>query len=207
MRHKEGNFMQNKHVRITTMLIAMGLVGAMANCAAQETIPAASSPVAAAEKRETSEQNLFMTFHKNGRVYVLGNSALQQIFQSTDEVALTRTRIGEGPNGSTLIFGMTKDDAKRGGPTDAEMMYDGKLEPVGSFYGEVVKNERYYVFSEWKDIAAYLKQGEVALTYTEIGAGPKGETVVYALNKESAKQGKPVAAIERFHKQHPAAIQ
>ncbi len=199
--------MQNKYLRITSILIAMGLVGVMANCAAQEPVPAASSPVAATEKKETPEQNLFMTFHKNGRVYILGNSALQQIFQSTDEVALTRTRIGEGPDGSTLIFGMTKDDAKRGGPTDAEMMYDGKLEPVGSFYGEVAKNGRYYVFSEWKDIAAYLKQGEVALTYTEIGAGPKGETVVYALNKESAKQGRPVAVIERFQKQHLNAIQ
>jgi hypothetical protein len=51
----------------------------------------------------------------------------------------------------------------------------------------------------------YLKHGEVALTYTEIGSGPKGETVIYALNKESSKQGKPVAAIERFQKQHPVA--
>ncbi|PKO57708.1 MAG: hypothetical protein CVU24_18475 [Betaproteobacteria bacterium HGW-Betaproteobacteria-18] len=34
--------------------------------------------------------------------------------------------------------------------------------------------------------------------------GPKGETVVYALNKESAKQGTPVAAVERFHRQHSA---
>lgn len=196
--------MQNKHLRITSLLVAMSLAGAMANSAAQEIIPVAPAPVAVTEAKELPEQNLFMTFHENGRVYVLGDPKLQQIFLETDEVALTRTRIGEGPDGSTLIFGMNKDDAKRGGPTDAEMMYDGKLEP-GPFYGEVVKNGRYYVFVEWKDMAAYLKHGEVALTYTEIGSGPKGETVIYALNKESAKQGKPVAAIERFQKQHPVA--
>ncbi len=196
--------MQNKHLRITMLLVAMGMAGAMGGCATQTTGTGAPAP-AAAEKKLAHELNLFMTFHENGRVYVLGDAKLQEIFIKTDEVALTRTRIGEGPGGSTIIFGMNKDDAKRGGPTDAEKLYDGKLEPAGPFYGEVYKNGRYYIFVEWKDMSDYLKHGEVALTYTEIGTGPKGETVIYALNKVSAKQGKPVAAIERFKKQHPVA--
>lgn len=196
--------MQNKYLRITSLIVAAGLVGAMGGCATQSANPGAAAPVAATEKKATAEQHLFMTFHENGRLYVLGDPKLQQVFLETDEVALTRTRIGEGPDGRTLIFGMNKDDAKRGGPTDAEMIFDGKQEPAGQFYGEAIKGGRYYVFVEWKDMAAYLKHGEVPLTFTEIGAGPKGETVIYALNKETAKQGKPVAAIERFHKQHPA---
>lgn len=197
--------MQNKYLRITSLIVAMGLVGAMGGCATQGGNTSAAAPAAEVEKKAVAEQYLFMTFHENGRVYVLGDPALQRIFLDTDEVALTRTRIGEGPGGRTLIFGMNKDDAKRGGPTAAEMMYDGKQEPAGPFYGEVIKDGRYTVFVDWKDMADYLKHGEVALTYTEIGAGPKGETVIYALNKETAKQGKPVAAIERFHRQHPAA--
>lgn len=196
--------MQNKHLRITSLIVAMGLVGAMGGCATQDVKSGTAAPAATAEKKAVAEQQLFMTFHENGRVYVLGDPALQQVFMETDEVALTRTRIGEGPGGRTLIFGMNKDDAKRGGPTVAEMMYDGKQEPTGPFYGEVIKDGRYYVFVEWKDMADYLKHGEVPLTFTEIGTGPKGETVIYALNKNTAKQGKPVAAIERFHKQHPA---
>lgn len=197
--------MQNKHLRITTLIVAMGLVGAMGGCAMQGANTAAATPAAAAEKKAVAEQYMFLTFHENGRLYVLGDPKLQQVFMQTDEVALTRTRIGEGPDGRTLIFGMNKDDAKTGGPTAAEMMYDGKQEPAGPFYGEVFKDGRYYVFVEWKDMADYLKHGEVPLTYTEIGAGPKSETVIYALNKETAKQGRPVAAIERFRKQHPAA--
>lgn len=196
--------MQNKHHRITSLIVAMGLAGALGGCATQGAKPNAAAPAAAAETKAAAEQQMFMTFHENGRVYVLGDPKLQEIFMQTDEVALTRTRIGEGPDGRTLIFGMNKDDAKRGGPTAAEMMYDGKQTPAGPFYGEVIKDGRYYVFVEWKDMANYLKHGEVPLTYTEIGTGPKGETVVYALNKDTAKQGKPAAAIERFHKQHPA---
>ncbi len=197
--------MQNKYLRITSLIVAMGLVGAMGGCATQGTNASAAAPAAEVEKKVVAEQYLFTTFHENGRVYVLGDPALQRIFLETDEVALTRTLIGEGPDGRTLIFGMNKDDAKRGGPTVAEMMYDGKQAPAGPFYGEVIKAGRYYVFVEWKDMADYLKHSEVPLTYTEIGTGPKGETVIYALNKNTAKQGKPVAAIERFHRQHPAA--
>ena len=199
----KGNFMQNKHLRITTLIVAMGLVGAIGGCATQG--PGATAPAAVAEKKAVAEQYMFMTFHENGRLYVLGDPALQRIFMDTGEVALTRTRIGEGPGGRTLIFGMNTDDAKRGGPTAAEMMYDGKQAPAEPFYGEVFKDGRYYVFVDWKDMADYLKHGEVPLTYTEIGTGPKGETVIYALNKDTAKQGRPGAAIERFHKQHPAA--
>lgn len=199
--------MQSKYLRITSLIVAIGLVGSMGGCATQGANPGAAAPVAATEKKATAEQHLFMTFHENGRLYVLGDPELQQVFLETDEVALTRTRIGDGPDGRTLIFGMNKDDAKRGGPTDAEMIYDGKQEPAGPFYGEAIKDGRYYVFVEWKDMAAYLKHGEVPLTFTEVGTGPKGETVIYALNKETAKQGKPVAAIERFHKQHPAVAQ
>ncbi|OFZ67611.1 MAG: hypothetical protein A2V79_01625 [Betaproteobacteria bacterium RBG_16_56_24] len=196
--------MQNKHLRITSLIVAMGLVGAMGGCATQGVKSGAATSAVATEEKAVAEQQLFMTFHENGRVYVLGDTKLQEIFMQTDEVALTRTRIGDGPDGRTLIFGMNKDDAKAGGPTAAEMMYDGKLAPAGPFYGEVFKDGRYYVFVEWKDMADYLKHGEVPLTFTEIGTGPKGETVIYALNKETAKQGKPAAAIERFHKQHPA---
>ncbi len=196
--------MQNKHLRISSLIVAMGLAGVLGGCATQGAKPDAATPTAAAETKAVAEQQMFMTFHENGRVYVLGDPKLQQVFMETDEVALTRTRISEGPDGRTLIFGMNKDDAKRGGPTAAELMYDGKQAPAGPFYGEVIKDGRYYVFVEWNDMANYLKHGEVPLTYTEIGTGPKGETVVYALNKDTAKQGKPAAAIERFHRQHPA---
>ena len=200
--------MLNKHLRITSLIAAIGLVGAMGGCATQGVKSGAATsaaPAAVAETKTVAEQQMFMTFHENGRVYVLGDTKLQEIFKQTDEVALTRTRIGEGPDGRTLIFGMNKDEAKSGGPTDAERMYDGKQEPAGPFYGEVFKDGRYYIFVDWKDMAAYLKHGEVPLTYTEIGTGPKSETVIYALNKDTSKLGKPVAAIERFNRQHPAA--
>lgn len=182
---------------------------ALAACAS----PGGSRPAAPAETAKTAsdkpqepkqETNLFIVFNEDlARYYVFGDAALYRLFLETGEVAMTRAFIGEGPEGSSLIFGMNKDDARRGGPTPAERLYKGEITPAGPFYGEVFKGGRYYVFFQWKDMADYLKHGEVPLTYTEIGTGPNGETVIYALNKETAKLGRPVAAIERFHALHP----
>lgn len=198
--------MQNKYLRITALIAAMGVAGVMSGCANKSAkptpAPVAAAAPAAVMAKAVVEQNFFMVHHENGRLYVLGDAKLYRVFLDTDEVALTRTRISAGPDGQTLIFGMNKDDAKRGGPTSAESIYDGQTTGADPFYGEVFKNGRYYVFGLWSDMANYLKHGEVPLTYTEIGTGPRGETVIYALNKKSAKEGKPVALIERFQKQH-----
>ena len=61
-----------------------------------------------------------------------------------------------------------------------------------------MRNGRYHVFGEWKDFQDYLSHKEITFTYTEIGTGPKGETVIYALNKETKKH-RPVALIEQFN--------
>jgi len=112
---------------------------------------------------------------------------------------LTRTRIGAGPEGETVIFGITKADGKHlDKPTAAEDIFDGRTKDVGAFYGEVVRNGRYHVFGEWKDFQDYLAHKEITFTYTEIGTGPKGETVIYALNSATKKKGRPVALVEQF---------
>jgi hypothetical protein len=190
--------------RVSAALIMAALLGLASGCATQH----ASKPAAeqtAAKPATQEQQHLFIAYNDdNGRIYVLGDPALYRLYLQTGEVALTRTRVGAGPDGATVVFGMNKEDAKTGGPTLAEQFYDGSKQPQGPFYGEVFKGGRFYVFNDWKDMADYLKHGEVALTYTEVGAGPDGETVVYALNKESAKNGPPTAAIAQFHRLHPA---
>jgi hypothetical protein len=54
------------------------------------------------------------------------------------------------------------------------------------------------VFGTWQDFKDYLVNKEITYTFTEIGTGPKGETVIYAMNKKTSKAGRPVALIESF---------
>ncbi|MDD3447316.1 MAG: hypothetical protein PHS60_18085 [Zavarzinia sp.] len=140
--------------------------------------------------------------HKDGRIWVFGNADLYRGFLGGKEVALQVTRIGAGPNGETVKFGITKDESKMIETLPQIAAIDGKLDGVAQgFYGETFKDGRFYVFDDWNDMKAFRKSGDAPLAFTYIGKGPNRATVVYVRNKSTAKV-KPVAAMERFNKQH-----
>ena len=198
------NIVQRKSV------VALFALGAMSGCATHQapTESKAATPVAktesapAAAKAEATaqKQTYFMVFHENGRIYAMTEPKIYLGLMEHDEVPLTRARVGGGPDGETVVFGITsKDGDHLDKPTAAEDIYDGRTKDVGAFYGEVVRNGRYHVFGEWKDFQDYLAHKEITFTYTEIGTGPKGETVIYALNNKTKDQGRPVALVEQFN--------
>lgn len=192
------NTRQHKH----KIVVALGLMlasGFMSGCATSQT---ASSPAPVAKVEATSQkQTYFMVFHENGRIYAMTEPNIYLGLMEHNEVPLTRARIGGGPEGETLIFGITSKDGKQlDKPTMAESIYDGQAKGFGDFYGEVVRNGRYHVFGEWKDFQDYLAHKEITFTYTEVGAGPKGETVIYALNDKTKNAGRPLALVEQFNK-------
>jgi hypothetical protein len=182
-----------QQLKLVAALSALLAFGVMSGCTTSQTTAAkAEAPV--------QKQTYFMVYHDNGRIYAMTEPKIYLGLMAQDEVPLTRTRIGAGPEGETLIFGITKDDGKHlDKPTAAEDIFDGRTKEVGAFYGEVVRNGRFHVFGEWKDFQDYLAHKEITFTYTEIGTGPKGETVIYALNKETKKHGRPVALVEQFN--------
>jgi hypothetical protein len=165
--------------------------------------PAATAPVAAAQPVTAPTQHYFLVFHENGRIYPIADAKNYLAFLDVDELIYTRTRIGAGPAGETIVFGIQKAESKDlAKPSVAEQLYDGKLEVAGPFYGEVVKEGRFLVFGTWQDFKDYLVNKEITYTFTEVGTGPKGETVIYAMNKKTSKDGRPVALIEAFKQLH-----
>lgn len=194
-------------------LLTLGMLG---GCASQapakpESKPAAAAPapapVAAAAPAPAAKpavtDNYFIVFHENGRIYPIADTKNYLEFLHNNELIFTRTRIGAGPEGETLVFGIEKkeaDDLNK--PAKAELFYDGKYEPAGPFYGEVIRDGRFYVFGEWADFKDYLAHKEIIFTFAEIGTGPKGETVIYALNKNTVKEGRPARLIEQFKTLH-----
>lgn len=160
--------------------------------------PAALKPVVAAKTAPMTTPNYFLVHTKEGRLWAFGDVKTYLEYRQHGEVALTRTRIGVGPQGQSVVFGVTSDDVNKKLPSMAENFFDGKVAGGNPFYGEIIKGGRYHVFGEWQDFVDYVEHGEVILTFTEIGTGPKGETVIYALNKETSKAGRPVKLIEQF---------
>lgn len=198
----------NKQRVLPYALASLLALGAFSGCATSQTAPAAKAeakPMAAASApaaapATASTQYYFLVFHENGRIYPIADVKSYLALMEVDELIYTRSRIGEGPDGETLVFGIEKkeaDDLNK--PAKAELFYDGKIEVAGTFYGEVVKDGRFHVFGTWQDFKDYLVNKEITYTFTEIGTGPKGETVIYALNKDTSKEGRPVKLIEAFN--------
>ncbi len=198
---------------VAASLLALGVLGGCASQAPAKpesklatatpapTVVAAAAPAPAAQPAVAD--NYFIVFHENGRIYPIADTKNYLEFLHNNELIFTRTRIGAGPAGETLVFGIEKkesDDLTK--PAKAELFYDNKYEPAGPFYGEVVRDGRFYVFGEWADFKDYLAHKEITYTFAEIGTGPRGETVIYALNRNTVKEGRPAKLIEQFKSLH-----
>jgi pyruvate/2-oxoglutarate dehydrogenase complex dihydrolipoamide acyltransferase (E2) component len=157
------------------------------------TPPVANAPAAAAG---TSE--LYVVLPPSGRVHAFGDLKNYADFLQHGEVALTRTAVGAGPGGKTIVYGITADDVKNNQPSRAEQLLAASTAEPAAFYGEVFRDGRFFLFGSRKDMLDFMAFGEVPYSYTEVGAGPKGETLVMVMNKDSYPKGKPMDRVGRF---------
>lgn len=180
--------------RYAGVLAAVALAAGCATDPAPATKPAATqaaAPVAAPVE-------LYVVLPESGRVHAFGDTKNYFDFLAHGEVALTRTQVGTGPGGKTLVYGITSADVKANKPSRGEQVMSGELPATGGFYGEAYKGGRFYLFGDLKDMKDYMAFGEVPYSYTDVGAGPKGETIVMVMNKDSYKKGKPADRMARF---------
>ena len=179
-----------KHV---SLIIAMLLAASL--------ITACNETKSDSAKAVSTKSTEIYEVHEDGRIYVFYDRALYKEFLSVGETSFRLTRIGAGPNGETMVFGLTKKDKKKGADTPAVKLYANKATVTGDFYGETLRHGRIYAFNNFEDMAPVRQFGHPTFFYTEIGSGPKGETVVYVLNKKTKKK-KPVGLIETFKRKN-----
>ena len=182
-------------------------IAALGGCATQDAaVPAKAMPAAAAPATPAAATApvMFAVLPDSGRIHAFGDTKNYFDFLAHGEVVLTRTQIGAGPGGKTLVYGITSADVKANTPSPAEQLMAASASPEG-FYGEVLKNGRFYLFGDLKEMKDFISFGEVAYGYTDIGVGPKGESLVYVMNKDSYKKGKPADRGERFKSLRMAA--
>lgn len=160
----------------------------------QET--SATSSAQAAQQQELRNTELYEV-HKDNRIYVFYNHALYEDFLKHGHTAYMYTRIGAGPKGETLVFGLTKHDKKKREGIPSVELLDGKLPAADDFYAEMRLHGRIYVFSSLEDMVGVRKTGEAAYRHAKIGYGPEGETVVFVLNKSNKKKY-PESLVKKF---------
>jgi len=137
----------------------------------------------------------YYELHRDGRIYVIADAADLREFLGTGELPLRVTRIGGGPRGETLVFGIARPESKKKDGFGAVEMYDGKREGAKKgFYAEVCRDNQCYVFGSWAELDAFRKSGDASrLTKAEL-TGPAGEAVMVAQPAD--------ALIERFKTVH-----
>lgn len=153
--------------------------------------------------------NDFYLAKYEGRTYLFDDQKVWSEFVQFGEPTYRKTQIGAGKQGETLVYGMTKAQAKelekKVEPFAAAMeVYMGKLTLADDMYAEVYQDGRYHVFTDMANLKAFLETGEVVYRFTDVAAGPNGKTVVYALPK-AVSDKKPEAAMAEFKKRHQAA--
>lgn len=178
---------------ILTATVFTTLIG----CASNEPKQADVATEAKTEVAVEANNDELYEVHHDGRIYIFDDYKLYQNFNKLGHTPYILARIGAGPKGETIKFGLTSQDKKKQSGIASVDMYDGTLAPAENFYGEMRSEGRIYVFSTLKDMNDVRKIGEASYRFTDIGAGPEGETVVYVLNKSNKKK-KPVALMEAF---------
>ncbi|MBY4678106.1 hypothetical protein [Marinobacterium arenosum] len=174
---------------ITGALLSAAMLG-LYGCQSTETKSAAAAP-------QLNNQDLYEVAHE-GRHYVFDDFKTYQSFLQVGETSFRKVFIGGGPHGETLVFGLRGEDKKKLEGIAGIDMYNGKLPAAEDFYGELRGEDgRLYVFSTLEDMKDVRELGEAVFRYTQIGAGPQGQTVVFVLNKSNKKQ-KPVELMARF---------
>lgn len=178
--------------------IAMPLIGLVAATTLLTACGGANvkSDDMAASAPALNNQDLYEV-HEEGRIYVFDDRDAYESFLKVGETPFRKVRIGDGPHGETVVFGLTNDEKKKMSGIASVDMFDGHLNGAQGFYGEARMEGRIYVFQSLEEMNEARQVGEVPLRYTDIASGPEGETVVYALNSHNKKK-KPVELIAKF---------
>lgn len=166
-------------------------------CAALLSIGCATTTTSMSKPVNSASSMEIYEVHHDGRLHVFYDRKLYKEFLELGETPFRLTRIGAGPKGETIVFGLTKKDKKKPGSVDAIKIYDKKIKAPNNIYAEMRRHGRIYVFNTFEDMNPVRNFGHPTFFYTEIGVGPKGETVVFVLNKSNKKK-RPDALIAKY---------
>ncbi|WP_127471346.1 hypothetical protein [Thiomicrorhabdus aquaedulcis] len=173
------------------LLLAIMATGVLSGCTANETTTEEPKNMAKAEAAATStaqNNDDFYVVIEDGRLNVFYEAELYKSFLSVGEATFRKTMIGAGPKGETVMHGLTKKDSEKASGIPSVEMLEGRLAPAEKFYGEIRHEGRINVFDNWALLQEYLANHEVAFRVTEVGAGLKGETIVFAQTKANSEK-------------------
>ncbi len=145
---------------------------------------------------KSSGDDFFIYSHLD-RLYVVGSAEASEEFSQSGHLPYTRTLIGAGPQGETVVFEIDKknpDLTRRLEQTFGKTPF--LLESNGKDFFVYKLDGRIFVIGQASTSEEFSRQGHLPYTRTMLGAGPQGETVVFEVDKKNP------ALVERLQKSY-----
>ena len=173
---------------IRPVLVGLALVGALAalpGCASKKTSSGDPAPAAgdAAVDAASAADDWYEEVYKDGRYYVFGQEKTYEAWKQTHHMPYTRTQIGAGPRGETLVFEIDKKNPEWTGWLEEMYAWKHKDDPK-PYFSQIERDGRFYVVGSEAMEAKFKKTGHLPYTRTFIAAGPGGKTVVVEVDKK-----------------------
>lgn len=131
---------------------------------------------------EYTRRHLFYgEVHRDGRIYVVGSERSLGDFQETHHLAYTRSVLGYGPQGATVVFELDpKNDA-------LGLRLQREFDRRHRYYAEEHRDGRIYVIGARELHGEFLVTGHLPYTASLIGRGPGRETLVFQVDPKDER--------------------
>ena len=128
----------------------------------------------------------YMVWEHAGRIYVIGQAKTNSFFAEHRHLPYTKTLIGAGPRGETVIFEVNKKDAALV-PRLMEIFLNTPypLDSEGADYNVLGYQGRLFVLGQASTVEKFMAHKHLPYTRTLLGAGPQGQTVIFEVAKKN----------------------
>jgi len=165
------------------LIVMVMMVVALSGCAGTSKQAEMNSP-----HQLLSKEGNFFVYDYMDRHYVVGSEEMSKKFAAHGHLPYTKTILGAGPHGETVVYEVAKKD-----PSLAERLmatYEKTpflVESKGDDYTVYKYMNRLYVVGSKESSEKFAAHGHMPYAKTVLGAGPAGETVVFEINKKDPK--------------------
>ncbi len=171
----------------------------MALCAAALATGSLSA-LAAAPETALNNEDWYQVWSETQAV-VFDDHAVYLDYVKTGKAPVLKDLGSKDSHGRALVLGLRAEDAgKDVNSLAAKRFLDVNLPPSSSFYGEIRADNKIFVFQRYGDMIDVINLGEPIFSYIELGGGPQGERLVYALAKEEKKPEKLIATFKSMNR-------
>jgi len=170
------------------------LAAALAACSTNSPAPSASAAKAA--EAALNNDDWYQVWSETQSV-VFDDHAVYAEYVKSGKAPVMKDLGIKDEQGRNIVLGLRAEDRSKDVNTlAAKRFLDVNLPPSSSFYGEIRQDNKIFVFQRYGDMKDTMALGAPIFSYMELGGGPNGERLVFALIKEEKK---PDELIKKFH--------